>query len=675
MRTLLPPIEPTLRRRCIDTIRMLSVDAVEAANSGHPGACLGGADLMMALVAGPWRFDPADPAWPDRDRFVLSTGHASMLLYSTLHLAGYDLTLDEIRRFRQMGSRATGHPEYPLLPGVETTTGPLGQGFATGVGMALAGRMLAARFNTSDFQPITYRVFAYCGDGDMMEGLSYEAASLAGHLGLGNLVYLYDSNRITIEGGTDVAFNEDVGRRFEAMGWHVQHCDAYDTGALAGAVDAAVAETARPSLVIARTVIGRGAPTMAGSERTHGAPLGSAEVAALKAAEGWPAEPRFLVPEDVRDCFAGIVAAKAADHAAWRRGFEAWRAAHPDLAASWDAHFHVEVPADLERTLLDAALPEAGKATRVISSKVMQALLRAVPNLVGGSADLGPSNNTLLDGAGDVGPGQFAGANLHFGVRENAMASVTNGLALSGAFRPYCATFLVFSDYLKPGARLSALMELPVTYVFSHDSFHVGEDGPTHQPIEHLLMLRSIPGMTVFRPADAVEVAAAWTFAARRDRGPVCIVTTRQAVPRFERPAAADVQAALRGACIIGDWPAAGQVAPDLVVIATGSEVSSCVSAAPLLADRGLSVRVVSMPSIELFLAQPREFQDAMLPPHIRRVSVEAQTTIGWHRLLGPNGVAIGLDRFGISAPAGELNQVFGFTPQRVAERILSAVS
>ena len=675
MNTPVIALDPALRRRCIDTVRMLSVDAVEAAKSGHPGACLGGADLVMALWAGPLRFDPAFPAWANRDRFVLSKGHASMLLYSMLHLAGYDLTMDEIRRFRQLDSRATGHPEFPLLPGVETTTGPLAQGFATSVGMALASRMLAVRYNTPDFQPVTWRVFGYCGDGDLMEGLSYEAASLAGHLGLGNLVYVYDANQVSIEGGIELAFTEDVGRRFEALGWHVQHCDGYDTAALDAAIAAATVETDRPSLVIARTVIGRGAPTMAGTARTHGAPLGPNEVAGLKAAEGWPAQPTFLVPDDVRAAFQGLAAAKAAERAAWDAGFARWRASHPDLAARWDSDFGGHVPTDLGATLLAAALPEAGKATRVISGKVMQALHRVLPDLVGGSADLGPSNNTVLDGAGDVGPGSYDGANLHFGVREHAMAAVTNGLALSGGFRPFCATFLVFSDYLKPAVRMAALMGLPVTFVFSHDSFHVGEDGPTHQPIEHLLMLRSIPGLTVFRPADAVEVAAAWAYAARRDRGPVCIVTTRQNVPRFARPDAAGIDATLRGAVVIGEWLAEGRAAPDRVIVATGSEVSSCVAAAPVLAARGLSVRVVSMPSVELFLAQDAACRDAILPPGVPRVSVEALTTIGWHRVLGDGGVAIGLDRFGVSAPAAALNDLFGFTPERLAARIYDAVS
>lgn len=667
-------IDPTLRRRCIDTMRMLAVDAIEAAKSGHPGACLGGSDLMMALILGPMRFDSGDPKWPNRDRFVMSKGHASMMIYAALHLCGYDLTLDEIRRFRQLGSRATGHPEYPLLPGIETSTGPLGQGFATGVGMALAGKMLAERFNTPDFSPIDYRVFAYCGDGDMMEGISYEAGSLAGHLGLGNMVYIYDSNEISIEGDMDVAFNEDVGLRFEAMGWHVLHCDGYDWEALTDAINQAVAEKDRPSLVIARTTIGRGAPTLEGSAKTHGAPLGTAEVQGLKKAEGWPLEPTFFIPDEVRACFGEVTAAKAAQHKEWDENFAKWRQNNPDLAKQWDAYFGWQQPDDLADRLYEVAKTQAGGATRASSSKVMQELYKAVPNLVGGSADLGPSNSTLLAEAGHVNHHDFAGANIHFGVRENAMAAITNGLAISGAFRPYCATFLVFSDYLKPGVRMAALMGLPSIFVFSHDSFHVGEDGPTHQPIEQLLMLRSIPGVTVFRPADALEVAAAWTYAARKDRGPLVIATTRQNVPVFERHSATTIGQVLQGATVVGEWFASGKTALDRVIIATGFEVSSCAEIAPKLAANGVSVRLVSMPSVELFLAQSQEFKDSILPPGVRRISVEAQTTIGWHRILGDGGVAIGLDHFGESAPASELNELFGFSPDKLTARLLDAM-
>ncbi|MBM4395647.1 MAG: transketolase, partial [Deltaproteobacteria bacterium] len=637
---------------------------------GHPGMCLGAADPLFVLWSRLLRFDPARPDWADRDRFVLSAGHGSMLLYSMLHLAGYDLPMDDVKRFRQRGSRAAGHPERGLAPGVEVTTGPLGQGFAHGVGLALARRMLAARFNRPGHEVVSWRVFALCGDGDMMEGVTCEAASLAGHLGLGEITYLYDSNRVTIEGSTDVAFGEDVARRFEAMGWHVAAVDGYDHEAVAAALAAGVAEVSRPSLVVAGTEIGHGAPTLHGSARTHGSPLGAEEIRRTKEAAGWAADQSFVVPEDVGAAFAGVASGGAARRADWEKRFAAWREAHPDLAAAWDAQHGDAVPGDLDERLVAAAREAAGKATRVVSNRVLQAAFKAVPGVVGGSADLGPSNETVISGGGDVARGAFGGANLHFGVREHAMGSIANGIALSGAFRPYAATFLVFSDYMKPALRLAALMKAATTFVYTHDSYAVGEDGPTHQPIEHLWMLRSIPGMKVFRPADAVETAAAWSWALRRSGGPCCIALTRQAVPAFARPDGCGVAEVLRGGYVVAPEP--GDGAPDAVIVATGSEVAIAIGARDLLAAKGVRVRVVSMPCLELFREQPATWRDEVVPPDARVATLEAGATVGWGAIASRDGLCIGLDRFGESAPAEVLAREFGFTADAVAERILT---
>ncbi len=664
------PPGPDLATLCVRTIRMLAVDAIEAARSGHPGAPLGAADMAFVLWSRFLRFDPAAPDWPDRDRFVLSAGHASMLLYALLHLSGYDLALDEVRRFRQWGSRTAGHPERGLAPGVEVTTGPLGQGFAHAVGLELAGRMLQARYNDGGHVPISHRVFVLASDGDLMEGVSYEASSLAGHLGLGNLVVLYDSNRITIEGGTDLAFSDDVRQRFEAVGWRVDDTDGHDHQALARAVHAAVSQSERPSLIIAHTEIARGAPTLHGSHHAHGAPLGPEEVRAMKEAEGWPLDPPFHVPGEVRAWFGDLAAARHAERLAWERDVAAWRKRRPDLATEWDARFSRAAPDDLLKRLVPAALAGQGKATRVLSGLVLQEAARTVPGLAGGSADLAPSNQTEIQGAAHVvpsqGPDRFAGANLHFGVREHAMAAVVNGLAIHGGFRPYGGTFLVFADYMKPALRLAAMMQLPSIFVFTHDSFAVGEDGPTHQPVEHLWMLRSIPGMTVWRPADAVEVAAAWADALSRERGPVAIVLTRQSVAGFARREGFEPGEVQRGGYVVSEPDAPAH----LTLAATGSEVSLAVQAAALLADRGVRARVASLPCLERFEAQPAGYRDTVLPPSLPVITVEAGSTVGWGRYTGRDGFAIGLDRFGASAPAGVLAREFGFTPEAVADRV-----
>lgn len=664
------PPTPDLAALCVRTIRMLAVDAIEAARSGHPGAPLGAADMAFVLWSRFLRFDPAGPDWPDRDRFVLSAGHASMLLYALLHLSGHDLPLDEIRRFRQWGSRTAGHPERGLAPGVEVTTGPLGQGFAHAVGIALAGRMLQARYNDGERVPISHRVFVLAGDGDLMEGLSYEASSLAGHLGLGNLVVLYDSNRITIEGSTDLAFSDDVRRRFEAVGWRVDDADGHDHEALATAVRDAVSQAERPSLIIAHTEIARGAPTLHGSHHAHGAPLGSEEVRAMKEAEGWPLDRPFHVPDDVRAWFRDLAAARHADRLAWEREFAAWCGRRPDLAAEWEARFGHRVPSDLVARLHAAARQAEGKATRVLSGRIIEEAARCVPGLVGGSADLAPSNQTEIKGVAHVvpsaGPDRFSGANLHFGVREHAMAAVVNGLAINGGFRPYGGTFLVFADYMKPALRLAAMMEAPSIFVFTHDSFAVGEDGPTHQPVEHLWMLRSIPGMTVWRPADALEVAVAWSDALTRTRGPVAIVLTRQSVPSFARRAGFAVEEVSRGGYVVSEPDSAA----GLTLAGTGSEVSVAVRAAALLADRGVHARVVSLPCLDRFESQPSDYRARVLPPSLPVVTIEAGSTIGWGRYAGCDGLAIGLDRFGASAPAEVLAREFGFTPEAVADRV-----
>jgi transketolase len=661
-----------LRGKIVRTIQMLAVDAIELSKSGHPGTPMGAADLALVLWTRAMRFDPTHPDWPGRDRFVLSVGHASMLLYSMLHLTGYDLRLDELKRFRQRHSRAAGHPERGVCPGVETTTGPLGQGFATAVGMALSGRMLSARMGSDGpALPGDYRVYVLSSDGDMMEGITYEAASLAGNLGLGNLIVVYDSNRITIEGATDLSQGEDIAARFAAMGWHVQSVDGYDAAGVEMALDIAAAEVNRPSLVIARTVIAHGAATREGSEASHGAPLGAEEVRLTKVKLDWPLKPTFLVPDDVRAYFAQVKDACVARRLSWERDFDAWRTAHPDLAANLDSMNSTETPDDLASLLLVAASKDAGKATRNQASRALQAAAGCLPSLVGGSADLGPSNMTWIDGGGSVVRGDFAGRTLHFGIREHAMGAAVNGMTLQGSFRVYGSTFLVFCDYLRPALRLAALMEIPSIFVFSHDSFHVGEDGPTHQPIEHLWMLRSIPGMTVFRPADPVEVAAAWSYALARDHGPTCIVTTRQAVPAFDRPSGNGIDAALRGASVVRDCAAGNQ--PDLIVVATGSEVASCMEAAAAVeADAGIRIRIVSMPSLERFRAQDVEYRLSILPKGIPVAVVEAGSSVGWWQLAGSNGTVLGLDHFGACGPANVLNEEFGFTSQAIGDRLVS---
>lgn len=667
---------PELSQACVNTIKMLSVDAVEKAKSGHPGAPMGCADMAFVLWSQFLRFDPQAPDWANRDRFVLSNGHGSMLIYSLLHLTGYDLPLDELKAFRQWGSKTPGHPEYGHTPGVEVTTGPLGQGIAHAVGMAMGAAMLGARTNTADFAPVDHYIYGICGDGDLMEGVSAEAASLAGHWKLGRLIFLYDANSISIEGDTDLAFTEDVAGRFEAYGWHVLSIDGHNHGEVAKAILAAQAESQRPSLIIARTTIGQGSPNKGGKETSHGAPLGPEEVALTKEQIGWPQEPTFLVPDEVRRYFAELKAQKQAEHLAWQQQMALWRKANPDQAARYDQLVSMAVPADLDEQLVrEMESVTAPTASRKLSEKALQKAAALVPGLVGGSADLAESNLTIIKGGGHVGPEgvrgghahSYAGRNFHFGVREHAMGSIVNGLTLYGGFRAYGATFLIFTDYMRPAIRLAALMNIPSIWVMTHDSFFLGEDGPTHQPIEQLASLRAIPNLTLFRPADGLETAMAWAWAIMQAKGPTLLSLTRQNLPPLTRPAAFTSRDVWKGGYLLSDT---GQPAA-ATLVATGSEVGLAVAAQQLLAEQGIAIRVVSMPSVELFFQQSRAYQDAVLGgPQARVAILEAGKTDSWYRLTGRDGLALGIDHFGASAPAGVLAEQFGFTPAAVAGRV-----
>jgi transketolase len=651
--------DEALDRLSIDTIRVLSMDAVEQARSGHPGLPMAMAPVAYVLYTRFLRFDPADPAWPDRDRFILSAGHGSMLLYSALHLAGYDLPLSEIERFRQWGSRTPGHPEVGLTPGVETTTGPLGQGFANGVGMALAERFLRERYGR---EVMDHRVFALCSDGDLMEGVAAEAASLAGHLGLSRLVYLYDDNGITIDGRTSLSFaTEDVEARFRAYGWHTASVDdAGDVAALSASIDEAIREEERPSLIRVRSVIGYPAPNKQGTAAAHGAPLGEDEVRGAKRALGWDPEARFVVPDPVRSVFAA--ARQRGEHARrrWVRRFERWSLANPGLAAEWERSWgHAPAPG------FESAIPEfdparrSKLATRAAGAEVMAAVAPYLPTLIGGSADLAESTKTTLPGRGSF-TRRSAGANVHWGVREHAMGAAVNGLALHGGIvKPYGSTFLVFSDYMRPAIRLSALMGLPVVWVFTHDSVAVGEDGPTHQPIEHYAALRSIPGLTVIRPADANETAQAWRVAIEHAHGPVCLLLTRQDLPVLEPEFVHDGVA--RGGYVLRDT--ADVV--DVVLMASGSEVSVALAAQDQLTSDGVGVRVVSMPSWELFDRKDDRYRDSVLPRGVPAVSVEAGVAQGWSRFAD---ASVSIERFGASGPGAEVMAHLGITPAGVGE-------
>ncbi len=643
------------------------MDAVEQAQSGHPGTPMALAPAAYLLWNRILRHNPRNPDWPDRDRFVLSCGHASMLLYSLLYLSGYDLSLDDIKNFRQWGSKTPGHPERGHTPGVETTTGPLGQGFGNAVGMAIAERFLAAHFNRPDHTLVDHRTWVFASDGDLMEGVASEAASLAGHLRLGKLTVVYDDNHITIDGDTALTFSEDVPRRFEAYGWRVLKVgDGNDLSAISAALESARSEATRPTLIVLRTVIADPAPTKRNSAEAHGAPLGAEEVRRTKEIMRWPLEPRFYVPEEALAHWRSAVGRGTEQEAAWRKGFEGYRAAHPELAAEFDRWLSGELPAGWDRALnVDAA---AGPlATRQASGIALQAIATAVPNLVGGSADLGGSTGTTLKQGGTFGP-TTAGRTFHWGVREHGMAACMNGIAAHGGLRVFGSTFLVFSDYMKPAIRLAAIMRLPVIYIGTHDSIGLGEDGPTHQPVEHLAMLRAIPNLITIRPADAAETFEAWKVAIERRTGPTVLVLTRQKLPLLDRTGKAEVGGLRRGAYVLLDPP---DGIPDSILIATGSEVAVAVEAARRLHSEGIATRVVSMPSWELFAEQPEAYRDTVLPPAVRRrVAVEAAGPTGWSRWATDEGVMVGMQGFGASAPGDRLFEEFKLTADHLADTV-----
>ena len=669
---------------CMNTIRMLSVDMVQQANSGHPGMPMGAASMAYVLWTQFLKHNPKNPKWPDRDRFVLSAGHGSALLYSLLHLTGYDLPMEELKRFRQWGSKTPGHPEYGLTPGVESTAGPLGQGFGNGVGMAMAERFLAARFNRPGYEIVNHHTYAIVSDGDLMEGVASEAASLAGHLELGKLIYLYDNNAITLAGETKLTFTEDVGKRLEAYGWHVQRIDdGNDVDVIAKAISAAREETGRPSLISIRTHIGYGSPRKQDTFEAHGSPLGAEEVIATKKNLGWPPEPTFYLPEEALAHFRKAVPQGAQVEEKWRANLESYGKAFPELRKEWDQGMNSVLPEGWDKDIPVFPPDPKGLATRTAGGQAMNAIASHLHFLVGGSADLNPSTNTALKGKGDFqpagigdrtvqgavsGPWGYEGANMAFGVREHGMAGIVSGMALHGGLLPYGSTFFVFSDYMRPAIRLASLMKLHVIYIFTHDSIAVGEDGPTHQPVEQLFSLRAIPGLTVLRPADANETAEAWRTAVEKKNGPTAIILTRQNVPVLDRKKFGPATGLRKGAYVLSEAPAGK---PDVLLIATGSEVHLAVEAQEKLLAEGVKARVVSMPSWELFEQQPEEYRHQVLPPEItRRVSIEAGATLGWHRYVGKEGEIIGIDHFGASAPGNVVLKEFGFTAVDLLNRV-----
>lgn len=656
-------LTPSQYRLGANTLRMLAVDAVEKANSGHPGLPLGAADLAFVLWHDFLQFDPKDPAWPNRDRFILSAGHGSILLYGLLNLFGYDLSLEDLKSFRQWGSRTPGHPEFGHTPGVEVTTGPLGQGLAMGVGMALASKMAGARFNTPEQQLLDHRVYVLASDGDLMEGISHEAASLAGHLVLDNLVCVYDDNRITIDGRTEVSCSDDVAGRFKAYGWHVQPADGHDPSSVGKAIRKAL-RSGRPSLVAARTTIGQGSPNKQDTPACHGSPLGPEEAASVRRNLDWPHE-AFHVPEEVRAICRNRVKGLRRAHNKWQKSFEAWRTFNQDRAELWDRMASKRIPGDFPQLLASALTPEAA-ATRTLSGHAIQRIAEAVPSLVCGSADLEGSTNIAIKGGGHVAPGDFSGRNLRYGIREHAMAAIMNGLARYGFFIPAGSTFLVFSDYCRPSIRLSALMKQQVVYVFTHDSVFLGEDGPTHQPVEHLSSLRLIPNLQVVRPADAAETAAAWTMALQKQDGPTALVLSRQKLPVLERDPGFSSDDVLHGGYVARRFGEKAQVS----VFATGSELWLAMAACELLYKDEIHSQIVSVPCLEAFLAQPPEYRNSVTQMLPARVALEAGCGALWHQIFGGRGLVIGVESFGASAPDKVLAENLGFTPARLADRI-----
>jgi transketolase len=678
-----PKLNRELQELCINTIRMLSADAVQNANAGHPGMPMGAAAMAFTLWTQFLKHNPRNPQWFDRDRFVLSGGHGSMLLYSLLYLSGYDLSLDEIKTFRKWGSKAAGHPERGLAPGVEVTTGPLGQGFANGVGLAIAEAWLAARYNRPGHEIVDHYTYVECGDGDLMEGISQEAGSLAGHLQLGKLICLYDQNHISLAGATEIDFTEDVAKRFEAAGWHTRMVpDGNDTEDVAAAIREAQAEDQRPSLLLVRTHIGYGSPHKQDNFTSHGDPLGEEELLATKKALGWPSMDKFYLPQDSVEFFRQAVPHGAQMEDEWRKKFGAYKQAFPKEAAEFESIMSDKLPDNWGADLPKWKPTDKPIATRAAGGEVMNALVKHIPNLIGGSADLNPSTRTALKGLGDFqsremsGPGtlgavggewSYAGRNIAFGVREHAMGAAVNGMAAHGGLLPFSATFFMFSDYMKPAIRLGALSHLKAIYIFTHDSIGLGEDGPTHQPVEHLAGLRGIPELTVIRPADPNETVEAWAFAVQHD-GPTLLVLTRQTVAHLDRSGAKDPGVA-RGAYVLSD---AENGSPDVILIGTGSEVNLCVLAREKLKNYGVKARVVSMPCWSLFEAQDASYRESVLPRGIKkRVTVEAGSPIGWHRWAGDEGAVIGVERFGASAPGQDVLTHLGFTPEHVAAAAL----
>ncbi|MCX5894618.1 MAG: transketolase [Proteobacteria bacterium] len=658
-----------LDQLCINTIRTLAMDAVQKANSGHPGTAMALAPLAYVLWTRVMHFNPHNPVWFNRDRFVLSCGHASMLHYAVLYLTGYDLTLEDIKNFRQWGSKTPGHPELGITPGIETTTGPLGQGLMNAVGMAMAEARLAALFNRDGHEIVDHCTYGFCSDGDLMGGASHEAASLAGHLRLGKLIIAYDDNRITIEGETALTFSEDVGKRFESYGWHVQNLGdrANDISILTAAFAAAQQEKTRPSLVIVRSHIGYGSPHFQDTKEAHGQALGEEEVKLAKKFYGWPEDASFYVPEAALAHMQKAVERGSQLEEEWNKKLARYRKAHPDLAGQLAAALKHEPPSGWESSI-PAFAPDSGPiATRSASGKVLHAIARTIPWLMGGSADLGPSTNTLLPDSGYFSSSNYTNRNIAWGIREHAMCGCSSGMALHGGVRPYAATFFIFSDYARPAIRLAALMKLPVIYVMTHDSIGLGEDGPTHQPVEHLASFRAMPGLCIIRPADANEVAWAWRAAINRKHGPSMLVLTRQNLPVFNRSRVASAEGLLQGAYVLSREPAD---TPDVILIASGSEVHLILQAQQQLAREHISARVVSMPSWELFREQPQSYRDEVLPPHSKaRLAVEAGSPLGWHEWVGDGGDIVGITRFGASAPGKELFKQYGFTVEQVVER------
>jgi len=659
---------------CINTIRMLSADSIEKAHSGHPGMPMGAAAMAYILFTRFLRHNPSNPEWPDRDRFVLSAGHGSMLLYSLLHLSGYDLPLNELENFRQWDSKTPGHPEYGHTFGVETTTGPLGQGFANCVGMAIAERYMANRFNHPGYEIVDHYTYGIVSDGDLMEGISHEAASLAGHLGLGKLIFLYDDNHISIEGSTDLTFTENRSARFKAYGWHVQSVeDGNDLEAIEKAIISAQEETLRPSLISVRTHLGYGSPNKQDTASAHGEPLGIEEIKRTKEKLGWPVDQMFFIPDEALEFFRRAIDKGSEEESVWRQRFHAYQEAFSEKSKEWQRWIKGDLPEDWEKDIPLFPVDSKGVATRAASGIVLNAVAPYVCNLIGGSADLGPSNKTSIKGEDDFQIENYGGRNFHFGVREHAMGSILNGIALHGGIIPYGGTFLVFSDYMRPAIRLAALMGLKVIYVFTHDSIGLGEDGPTHQPIDQLASLRAIPNLTVIRPSDANETAEAWKFAINGSEGPVAFALTRQNVPTLDPKVFAAADGLQQGAYILCDT---NDGKPDVIFIASGSEVHIAIEAAEKIEKNGVGVRIVSMPSWELFEKQPEKYRSHVLPPDVKaRIAIEAGCSQGWHRFVGSSGELVTIDHFGASAPYETLYQKFGITSDKVAEKAMKLLN